>query len=878
MVRYMLSILKSAIPLYPVIIVLASPFGYAREPFRADGPIETREILKRNQLIDYCWEVVPHTTGKLHNSLNNYGQFTDAMYTPNYHDEMTGKYFLGTRYPSQSNHSYTMYGELWIGAIAGRDTLVSTSYGTYYNAEFTPLPCPQGGFRKRSIEKMSRYYSKEAHAEQEYEAVFTDAVEITGDEYWLSEPDYIEQRPHKPIGLQITQKSYSWSYDYCDDFIIVEYNIKNISQDYLRNAYIGLRGSPYISNIRSSPYLPYDGGGDEFVGMLNTAPSAYPCTGFLDTLDLLYTVDNDAYPNESGNYSIQSPRGACGIIILRAPGDSIKPNFNWWVSNWADLSRDWGPRKRGTHGNPFRDMNGYFGTPLGDRNLYYTMSNGEFDYDQITAYVDHSAEGYLPPPSLAFEVARGDYVDFLISLGPYDLIPGSSLPLAFAVVCGNNVHKEENDFNKYCRPRDPYEFYHKLDFSELTRNAVWASWVYDNPGYDTDGDGYLGKSRVCCLDSILLENGTYECTKNREIYYCGDGVTDIRGAAPPPAPEIRLAGGADNYMAGYFKIRWNGLYSETTLDPFSSEYDFEGYRVYYSLSPSEDEFVVTTSFDKEDYIRWEWDNDYGDWVNDASPLSIDSLRILYGGEFDPFDFTRESPLNFPADDGNISSFYFQPQDWNESNLLDTNAIHKVYPTQPYPSALNLDTARLYYPEELTEEGNLKYFEYEYTLRNLLRSQMYYVSVTAFDYGAPGLGLQALETDPTVNMVNAYAQSTAREVESNLDRIIVYPNPYRIDGNYRADGFEGRGRPDLPDFRVRALHFINLPHRCTIRIFTIDGDLVRTIEHDYPIDDPNAAHDSWDLITRNTQAPVSGIYYYSVESEYGNEVGKFVLIM
>jgi hypothetical protein len=32
-----------------------------------------------------------------------------------------------------------------------------------------------------------------------------------------------------------------------------------------------------------------------------------------------------------------------------------------------------------------------------------------------------------------------------------------------------------------------------------------------------------------------------------------------------------------------------------------------------------------------------------------------------------------------------------------------------------------------------------------------------------------------------------------------------------------------------------------------------------------------------LINENTQAVVSGIYLYSVESESGNQIGKFVII-
>ena len=32
-----------------------------------------------------------------------------------------------------------------------------------------------------------------------------------------------------------------------------------------------------------------------------------------------------------------------------------------------------------------------------------------------------------------------------------------------------------------------------------------------------------------------------------------------------------------------------------------------------------------------------------------------------------------------------------------------------------------------------------------------------------------------------------------------------------------------------------------------------------------------------MITRNTQAIVTGLYYWVVESEYGNQVGKLVIL-
>ncbi|RKX24265.1 MAG: hypothetical protein DRP46_13500, partial [Candidatus Zixiibacteriota bacterium] len=61
------------------------------------------------------------------------------------------------------------------------------------------------------------------------------------------------------------------------------------------------------------------------------------------------------------------------------------------------------------------------------------------------------------------------------------------------------------------------------------------------------------------------------------------------------------------------------------------------------------------------------------------------------------------------------------------------------------------------------------------------------------------------------------------------------------------------------------------------IFSIDGDLIDTIEHDFPEDSPGSMHETWDMISRNEMAITSGIYYFSVESDQGSQLGKFVVI-
>ncbi|HWR83176.1 MAG TPA: hypothetical protein VN285_07730, partial [Candidatus Deferrimicrobium sp.] len=116
-----------------------------------------------------------------------------------------------------------------------------------------------------------------------------------------------------------------------------------------------------------------------------------------------------------------------------------------------------------------------------------------------------------------------------------------------------------------------------------------------------------------------------------------------------------------------------------------------------------------------------------------------------------------------------------------------------------------------------------------------------------------------------------------EVGSERLDVLVYPNPYRVDAGYRALGFEGRTESDRPDDRVRTVHFANLPARCTISIYSLDGDLVQRIHHDKDPLDPEASHNEWDLISRNTQIVVSGLYYWVVESSQRTQTGKLAII-
>ena len=67
----------------------------------------------------------------------------------------------------------------------------------------------------------------------------------------------------------------------------------------------------------------------------------------------------------------------------------------------------------------------------------------------------------------------------------------------------------------------------------------------------------------------------------------------------------------------------------------------------------------------------------------------------------------------------------------------------------------------------------------------------------------------------------------------------------------------------------------MPNKCTIRIFTISGELVDVIEHDSPLNDGSA---EWKMLTRDKLNVAYGVYVFQVDSPgIGVKTGKFAVI-
>jgi hypothetical protein len=106
-------------------------------------------------------------------------------------------------------------------------------------------------------------------------------------------------------------------------------------------------------------------------------------------------------------------------------------------------------------------------------------------------------------------------------------------------------------------------------------------------------------------------------------------------------------------------------------------------------------------------------------------------------------------------------------------------------------------------------------------------------------------------------------------QTDLSVVKVVPNPYLTHAAWDLDNDYQR------------VQFINLPTECTIRIYTIAGDLIKTIYHDDPyvggFENHTGGTAYWNLQTENNQKVSTGVYIYFLTSPYGETIGRFAIV-
>lgn len=698
-----------------------------------------------------------HRNGKLWVGVTNFGQFgTDAG---------RGAVWPGTDIAGREAQ-YINRGGMFFGGIVPSDettgpdlnnpgdldTLVAEGPSAWSVVDFREMfphyPDERSAIQVRSTLPNSPFFHPDAVSEEDFIAVYTDT--------FLSAKGFafVPPKHQRALGIEVVEKSYQFSLPFAEDIVFFDLVIRNIGKNYIRNFYAGFFADNDMFCIGS----PTNNGGqtDDAAGFL-----VVNSTG--DTINTAFVVEPDG---DSGCMA-----GVVGVRVLRPTSREGRVSFNWWMSD-TDISSkdDWGPVTPNVYtGDPNeRDP---IGSPETDPEKYILMSNGSFDEPQFDP-VRQEFNSNIPAGADPNDNSR-----FLISFGPLGLrdstiadpndpmfgqtvkilAPGDSVLFTYAVIGGEGDPAVAQALGTF----DP------AAFEDLGRNAFMAGIMFDNPGVDTDGDGYAGDD----LDGDGIPD-------------TGDGVPDFKGPPPPPSPPLKVIPGdrtitldwsaADPNSPGYdpndpnLPLNFRDPFiSDDPNTPEDESKDFEGFRVLRSKSGILGSFEVLAEFDLPD-------NELG----------------------------RNTGLQF------------------------------------------------------------KYVDH------VPNGEEFFYAVVSFDRGAPSFGIETLVSSPLINLTKAAASPLP---SSGFDKEIwVEPNPY-----IERSGFEDFQLPDqiaIENFRV--IDFVNVPARCTIRVFTVDGDLVDTIEHD----NPNSSRARWDLLSRNSRPIASGIYIFSVETPEGErKMGRFVVI-
>lgn len=430
-------------------------------------------------------------------------------------------------FPAGSGLEYLFQGAIWIGAEVEDTFYVSVGAdGWQWIYELWPDSFPPGAIMERSTIPEASCYSPNAASHQDIIAVYTD----TSADIPLSpvHQDPFDNRPHRPLNVKITQKSYSWDIPGFDKFIIAEYAIVNIGVKILRDMYFGFYMDADIMHIDESPYGANYGPLDDITGFLKNH-EVFP--GDTQEVNIAWAADNDGHGDQDGGegtpyFTDKSPRSVIGIKLLLPSRPEIQMSYNWWVSNAGGSPMDWGPwlaenRELWETINPYGSGQDFpdnvLGTPGGDVSKYFIMSNGEIDYDQIYSCVWpewHPEEGWLHVnESLCGELANGYDTRFLFSFGPFnEVVPGESLIFAVAFVIGETLHVDPLNLAVDPNMTDPDRFYANLDFSSLVQNALIAQELYDDnffvflPG-DVTSDEKVNSADVVHLINYLFKGG-----------------------------------------------------------------------------------------------------------------------------------------------------------------------------------------------------------------------------------------------------------------------------------------------------------------------------------------------------------------------------------
>jgi hypothetical protein len=856
------------------VLAIATASAVAEDPRgNATTPLESLDKEERHVFVVDGSFV--HDVGELQLNMTNWGligskPLVDAPYSK----------APSAMWPAGSGVDYLFAAGLWVGGVKNGVPLVSTGQ---YETELLPTADPldtmyrmrfgdPGGTRYpypgedddgdgRVNEDVKDGYDNDG------DGLIDEDFAIIGDQQfrWRMRDDLpviSELFPdHDPLDIEVEQESYQWDNPLLDDAVVIDTRIRNVGHSVIEGFTLGLFADPDIGSREGIQISE-----DDMVGFYEGTRVGED--GGLVSISMAYAYDCDGDNGQA--------RGYIGFMFV----DRSVTSFRTFVGT---SSFDRG------------------GDPNTDSDRYASMT-----------------EGRQSAPAGCEQA--GDYRLVIATQPVFELRPGQQVDVPIAIVLGKNLddlvhnagqvvvagygrwYDRDGDRNTGIRGRETKVCESSFGISgpnnpifDLSIDCAHAYPAGTLPPKitpdDLDGDGCVWINGDCSFEA-RRGAGDDRCRLEVQIpsdFYLG-GCTGIRGReyhvpwitdAPPPIPEMRIRE-ADQRI----QIFWNSRPEEET-DLATGKPLFESYRIWRA---DDWERPLGSSIEHGPGSK-QWERiaefDVVDWFESRNGSSSETLTL---GANTGLDAVAYTPAVLRPESPESREFaelaHLVDRIVTENPSLDpdvpirfTDARGMVTPLgMQYPelAAWECCTAQL---DTLAWDRLGRRF-YSYEDRHVHDGLFYFYSVTAttvaYDEDGVPIGYGPAGR-PLGNFAFGVPQSpaqTAEERDRRGQNIYVVPNP----ATREALADFSQLHPNQEDPTGVRVEFRNLPRaRDVVRIFTLAGDLIETIEHDGRDGSGSA---SWNLVTRNGQEVVSGIYLYSVESDdprFDRVVGRFVIV-
>ncbi|HVP37701.1 MAG TPA: hypothetical protein VMS93_00810 [Candidatus Saccharimonadales bacterium] len=672
----------------------------------------------------------------------------------------------------------------------------------------------------------------------------------------LSDPTYGE--PHVALGLRVQRSSYAWSTPGGSDFVGVHWEITNMTRllegvgRAIDSVYVGVYWRPSVGvrtdqNFTQDDLLGYfevaaDGATHPDV-LLNDPLRPDRASHEDSILHIFWDCDNNG---DDGKVL-----GAGAVMLLgatRFPFLGFKANLS--PDDIANDDYGYAPRHTSVHTYRwFRTSVPYAqgGRPTTDEEWFDAMSN---DTKKQLEYPDMDNTGSYRA---------------MFSVGPYLKLPADStiqLDVAYCVGKCDYTGKAKQLVPTHIDDFTIFREKFGTDVSQsllLSCQEAWKAWkgtFKANSRYSVDPGKHACGSpksftnpgdagRETCIIGPLGKQIQYRDCQDPEGEYrelsdqhctwfdmdcdTSTGVCDLFnvplvdhvtwiGSSPPVPPRTRVIRG-DRQV----EVQWDDI-AEKIPNPgkVSSSgatdiLDFQGYRLYRAAGWKRD---TETGPNGPSNDLWEL---VGDWAKGPGAVAgsyVDSVR-------------------------NPS----MPDDSTTWDNTVTCPVHRGAPCHVHQVGF-----------------------YHYVDRSVLNGFRYFYAVTAYNSTNKPNPVTPLDTvsqqETGRSATDASVVIPRTDCAPDVNHIKVVPNPYRFHAAWDLRG-------SASDPTGTHVNFNHLPcGNFTLRIFTAAGDLVRTFTQ---ADASGGGTVEWNLVSRNGQDIKGGIYVYSVESDRGHTVGRFIVI-